>query len=246
MDEFLVGPKSFDIWFSSMDKSSYLNADGSYNFVLKKPLEFGGEWEIGIKQIIIKSPINSEMFNIFYTLPDKPDTKPWFNLRDIDLSNSATNLIATLNSKIPSSLQKDFSFLLEDDGFVMMNVKDAQVQFQNSFLSDILGFSSEKTYPEQYPTQTLQVRADKPLQLVYPIFSVFVDVTLPGSEILATDVFSDTNTYKNYKYDKISYYNILRNYISSINISITNVNNKKFKLDAPFFIKFHLRRSSIL
>mgnify|MGYP003449431126 CR=1 FL=1 len=79
-----------------------------------------------------------------------------------------------------------------------------------------------------------------------PVFTVMTDITLLGSEVLALDVFKDINIYENYKYEKVSYYGILRSYISSINITIKDIHNKIFKIKDPFAIKLSFKRSTYL
>lgn len=246
MDDFLTGPKDFDIYFTSTDDAVSLNIDGSYNLQLKKPLEFANEWEIGIKQIIIKSPFNSELYNIFYTIPDQPDEKPiskLFNLKNLGIPGNENEIVDFVNRTIPNNLKKNLSFTLQKDGFVTMKLKNTQIRFQNSYLTDVLGFTSDQTYPSDYPTLNSQIRANKRMQILSPIFLVQTDITLPGYEMLAMNVFTDTNKFESYKYEKVSYSNILRSYISSINFTIKDINNNILSFNEPFVIKLHFRKS---
>lgn len=155
MDDFLTGAKSFDSWFSSYDESSTVhNNDGSYRFVLRKPLESADELEIGIKQIILKSPFNSILYNITYNESGKKASKV-LNLSDIGIPLNTTVLTNTVNNNIPTNLKQYFSFDIQEDGYVNRNVKDTQIQIQNKYLADALGFSKEKI---SYPEMNSQIR----------------------------------------------------------------------------------------
>jgi len=56
MDDFLTGPASFDLYLKTSDRNVLHNGHGGFSFVLQKPLEFSSEWEVGVKQLIAKSP----------------------------------------------------------------------------------------------------------------------------------------------------------------------------------------------
>lgn len=241
MDDFTTGPRSFDVVFVSSDS---INQDGSITFHLKKPLEFANEWEVGVKQIIIKSPFNSGAYKVFYdkATPDGKFSTESLILTDIGIPRNPKELLELINSKIPNSIKNDLSFSLQDDNFVHLNVKNTKIRFQDSYLTDILGFSSEREYTSKHDN----VRGNKKLELLCPIFTVTTDITLPGSEILSMDVLKDTDMYENYKYEKVSYYGILRSYISSINIAIKDIHNKPFKIREPFVIKLSFRRCTYI
>lgn len=165
MDDFTTGPRSFDVLFVSSDANNSINQDGSITFYLKKPLEFANEWEIGLKQLIIKSPFNSGTYKILYDVPaesGKSSTKS-LSLADIGIPKNPKELLDFVNSKIPSSLKKDLSFSQQDDQYVHLNIKNTKIKFQDSYLNDLLGFSSEEEY-------TSRVIANKKLEILSPIF----------------------------------------------------------------------------
>jgi hypothetical protein len=249
MDDFLTGPKDFDLYFTSTDPKVYGNVDGSYIFILKKPLEFANEWEIGVKQIIIKSPFDSSMYNVAYSSPDKPDERPLsktFDLKSLGLPESGKDLINKINANIPPDLKQGLSFSVDDKNFVVMNIKNTQLKFENSYLSEVLGLKADSVYPKDYPTKTSQIKARQKIRLLHPIFFLKTDILAPGGETLTVNVFPDSNKYENYKYENVSYQRILRSYVSSINISFEDIYGNIFKFNSPIVIKFHLRRSLII
>jgi len=75
MDDFFLGSDSFDLYFNSSDDKVIINLDGTYTFVLNKMLQIANEWEIGIKNIIIKSPLVIPDTKISYLSQDNPDQK---------------------------------------------------------------------------------------------------------------------------------------------------------------------------
>lgn len=244
MDDFVTGPKSFDLWFFSSDETTSKNNDGSYTFRLKKPLEFADEWEIGIKQVLIKSPFNSSMYNMTYKDTKQNDTKI-LNFSNIGIPSSSSELINSINSNIPDNFKQFLSFDVQEDGHVTIHVKDTQIQFQNDYMAKSLGFIKGKNYPPQKTDMISQIRAQSKPNILLPIFLIRCDITLSDFEILIIDIFTDTGNYVNYKYEKVSYYNILRNYISAINITLQDLNHQNFNIESPFLIKFNLRRSQI-
>ena len=121
---------------------------------------------------------------------------------DIGIPKNPKELLEFMNSKIPNSLKNDLSFSLQDDQYVHINIKNTKIRFQDSYLTDVLGFSSDK----EYTRKDNNVSENRKLELMCPVFTVMTDITLPGSEVLALDVFKDINIYENYKYEKVSYY----------------------------------------
>jgi len=103
MDDFHTDPKSFYVLFSSIDDSVQAKNDGSYIFTLRKPLKFANKWEIGIKQLIIKSPYNSQSYSISYTLPD--DEPKSFGFKELSLPQNANEFIDSINKMIPASIK---------------------------------------------------------------------------------------------------------------------------------------------
>lgn len=254
MDDFATGPNDFHIYFVSNDKACVAKQNGGYVYALKKPLDFPNEWEVGVKQIILRSPFTHNN-NVSYTSPDKPDDKGFtksFSFLSNWIPENPKDLINGVNSSIPESLKNDFSISIDDENYAVLNVQNTQVKFNSDYLTDALGFKPNTLYPEQFPTKVNRVKSLKTISLANPIFYIETDFTVPelyGSynrPIVCADMFQSSNSLVIYKYEHVSYYRVLRSYISYIFISVKDINNNYYNLSDPLIIKLHFRRSSIL
>jgi len=133
--------------------------------------------------------------------------------------DSPKSVVNNINSSIPESLKESISFDLDENNYLSLNVKNTQLKFQSTYLTDLLGLNKEQRYPKNFPTS--------------PIFIIKTDITVPGYEVLVIDVF-------------VSYSKILRSFISSINISLRDIYSQNYIINSTFVIKFHLRRSSVV
>lgn len=253
MDDFSTGPNEFYITFISSDVKVELY-EGGYIFYLLKPLNFPNEWEVGIKQIFLRPPYSHEN-KIKYISPDNPDDKEFSNSFQFFtdwFTDNPKDLINRINSAIPQSLKDDFSITVDDDNYATLNIKNTRVKLSSDYLTDVLGFQSDTTYPNVQSTKVSKIKAVRKINIQSPIFNIETDFTVPemhGSynrQIICTDIFPSSNTFIGYKYEKCSYHRILKNYISSIYISLKDINNSTIRLTHPIFIKLHFRRSAIL
>ncbi len=205
MDDFMTGPSDFHLHFNSSDESTVTKQNGGYTLQLKKPLEFAGEWEVSIKQIIVKTPFINKN-SLSYKSPDNPDESTFskfFSLGGIKFPDNVKDLISTFNSSVPESLKTDLSLNIDADNYAVLNVKNTQVKFNSPYLTDVLGFKLNTVYPNVFPTQNFQVKSERKINTC-PVFYVESDFTVPetyGSRILCIDVFSSVQRFVSYKYE---------------------------------------------
>jgi len=248
MDDIHTGPQDFDLYFISSSPNVFKTSNGSFTFVLNKTLEFANEWEIGIKQLIIKSPLLIPAAKISYTEQDNSTGDTITKLLSLEnyIPDNPRDLINKINESIPQSVKENVSFSIDDDNVASVNVKKTKVTFQSAYLTEILGFDEKQTYPRDVSTDGQSIKASKQIKLSNNIFTITVDITVPGGETILMDVFQNSKDYVNYKYDTTSYYKILRSFVSSITLELKDINTNFYTIDDIFIVKFHFRKSSVI
>jgi len=146
MDEFITGPKDFYMRFISSNSNVLKNRDGSFQLILGKNLQFAQEWEIGIVNIILKSPLNLDNVRIDYSIPgDNKDgsSKSVLNIDNISLS-SPRAVIDRLNGSLPQKLKENVKFSLNDDNFAVIETDKISLKFDSSDILEILGITFDQ------------------------------------------------------------------------------------------------------
>lgn len=257
MDDFITGPSDFNIYFNSTDPRVIAGVDG-WEFPLNKPLEFSADWEVAVVQIILKPPFSSAK-SIRLSSPDNPDDKSFSKILNLDfgeIADTPQKFIKSLNNAIPENLRNELSVILDDDGVAVLNVSNTRLKFDSGYLTHVLGFKPETVYPTLYPTKPHQIRGNHKLKLISscPIFCISVDFITPevygtsNSQIICIDIFPNTMNYKSYKYEENMsiYHKILRNYLSVLNLKISDIHGNIIRISDPVIVKFHFRKSVLL
>jgi len=249
MDDYKSGPSNFNLIFDSKD-DSVSGQPGNYIWSLRKNLDFAGDFEITISEIIIKHSFNLKNFAIKYN--NNEDNLNEFKIAGLNIDNIANSheLINAVNNSLPENLQKLVNISLTDNNFVVVKIKDVQIKFPD-LLSKILGFDGDKFYPDKpVNTATVITGAYALNTKMDPIFYVLLDIVEPklvGSKsmpLILTEIFVSDN-YKKYKYieNNENYNKIIRNYISLINIKIVDTSGNIIPIDNRLIIRFNIRKA---
>lgn len=233
MDDYFIGPESFDLHLISNSRNVYTNDNGSFNFILNRSMEFSGPWEIGVKQIILKSPMYIPKTDILYTSEAKIDV---FDKTFTVPEGTIDTFLENINKSVPQELKDNLSFSYDKENYLTFDIKNTKLKFKSSYITDIFGLDSKTEY------NTSNNKSYKNIILPHSIFQIKTDITVPGSEILYMDVLSQEKSFISYTPHNITYCRLLRNFISSININICDINNTKYMFTHPIIIILNFKK----
>jgi len=154
--------------------------ESSFTAALGKPLQFSGDWEVALTQLIF-TPKFTEIHHNYCTVLVKNNSDNVVKNFDIDpyyftCLESTTALIAHFNNSVPDDLKEKISLKLDGEK-ISLNVDDVKVQLPK-YLSHTLGFDENVWLPLlSYTNQTALFKPD--LSGHMGLYHVLTDITSP-------------------------------------------------------------------
>lgn len=253
MDDFKSGPKSFTITLDSSDPLIETQEhDTNFTAILGKPLEFTGEWEVALTQLIFKTEIQQIQPN-YCTISIKDNYDKSIIKFEIDTTTdrleTLTDLINAFHNSLPNSVK--YKVKMSQNGKKLsLSVDGKQVMFPK-YLDKLFGFDGNIWLPifEEKTTDALF----KPNFTGHSeICHILCDIIVPQQygciEKLILQTFTipqDSNQMYHLKIKNPTYIPLMRTYISFINIKIVDRNDEKLVLNDkryPIILSLNFRQ----
>jgi hypothetical protein len=254
MDDFTSGPRDFTVTMDTNDpRVPTQQHETDFTAFLSKPLEFSGEWEVALTQLIFKPEIDQIHPN-FSTVEIKENSNSLitgFNLNAYrtDRLKTTSDLIEEFNASIPVKF-KDKIFLSVNEDKLSLKSEDFKISFPEH-LGRLYGFYSGAWMPFA-DRHTMDAPYKPNFTGHTEICRVFSDIIVPqiyGSTelpILRNFVLpKDSDQLFHLRIKDPSYLPLMRTYISFINIKIVDVNNQQLLLSDrryPIILTLHFRK----
>lgn len=249
MDDFNAGPRKFNITIDTSDPAiSSQQSETDFRAVLGKPLEFNGEWEVALTQLVMKPsllPIQVDN-NIIIVNDSEANVITSFELdtnKNSFLSNN--NLINFFNSNVPKKFKDRLSISMDSSGCLKLVAKDLKMKISR-YLGHLLGFEPEIWIESKIANFKPNLMGNT------GICKVLCDIVAPqiyGSgnlQILHKFVIPENVQYPiNLIVHTPTYLPIIRSFVSTMNFSMVDTYNNLIQLNDkryPIIITLSFRK----